>query len=264
MARHKPDKGVPSPYARLQDRLKRAERYAQDPRREARRTVLAATEPEIKGNSPMAILAREEQIHRMKPVYCGAKTRSGNGKCKMAAGWGTNHPGEGACKLHGGSVPSHGVKIAKRHARSAAIMMGAPLEINPLDAIIWCIQIKAGEVQWLSEKMENLQEKEWIEDSLAGRRFHLFARQRDEATKSLVEFSKIAITLGLAERAVKLAEQYGAMLAALIKGILGDLQLTPEQQERAPSIIRKHLILVQGGLKQNELPPGLEDEAKAS
>lgn len=36
--------------------------------------------------------------------YCGAKTRSG-GKCKRPAGWGTEHPGDGRCKLHGGASP---------------------------------------------------------------------------------------------------------------------------------------------------------------
>lgn len=35
---------------------------------------------------------------------CGAKTRSG-GHCGQAAGWGTGHPGEGRCKLHGGKSP---------------------------------------------------------------------------------------------------------------------------------------------------------------
>lgn len=34
---------------------------------------------------------------------CGAKTRSG-GTCKQPAGWGTQHVGEGRCKLHGGNA----------------------------------------------------------------------------------------------------------------------------------------------------------------
>lgn len=32
---------------------------------------------------------------------CGAKTRAGT-PCQQKAGWGTDHPGEGKCKLHGG------------------------------------------------------------------------------------------------------------------------------------------------------------------
>lgn len=38
---------------------------------------------------------------RTKLPPCGAKTRSGS-PCKRPAGHGTDHPGEGKCKLHGG------------------------------------------------------------------------------------------------------------------------------------------------------------------
>jgi hypothetical protein len=47
---------------------------------------------------------------------CDAKTRAG-GKCQRPAGWGTDHPGEGRCKLHGGCVPGGppGNKKSVRH-----------------------------------------------------------------------------------------------------------------------------------------------------
>ena len=47
---------------------------------------------------------------------CGAKTRSG-GKCQLKAGWGTDHVGEGKCKLHGGASkgPPKGNKNARKH-----------------------------------------------------------------------------------------------------------------------------------------------------
>lgn len=42
--------------------------------------------------------------------YCGVKKRQGEGTCRRPAGWGTNHVGTGACKLHGGcgGVLKHG------------------------------------------------------------------------------------------------------------------------------------------------------------
>lgn len=33
---------------------------------------------------------------------CNARKRQGEGLCTRPAGWGTNHPGHGRCKLHGG------------------------------------------------------------------------------------------------------------------------------------------------------------------
>ena len=35
---------------------------------------------------------------------CGARTRAGT-PCQLPAGWGTDHPGSGRCKLHGGASP---------------------------------------------------------------------------------------------------------------------------------------------------------------
>jgi hypothetical protein len=37
---------------------------------------------------------------------CSTEKRGG-GRCTQAAGWGTDHPGIGACKLHGGCTPNH-------------------------------------------------------------------------------------------------------------------------------------------------------------
>jgi len=252
-------------YGRLRDRIRREEekidRKMAKQVRAARFATLAAQGRLKPARSPNEVLVRENLIRKVKPSYCNAKKKNGE-RCKLPAGFGTPHYGTGTCKHHGGFLPAHVKKAHKEIAKREAILLGAPKEINPLDAIIWCIQIKAGEVQWLSEKIVELDEDDWIEDSLAGRRFNLYARQRDDATKSLVEFSKIAVSLGLAERAVKLAEQYGAMLAALIQGILNDLNLTIGQAERAPAIVRKHLILVQGGLAAGELPPAFRTEDK--
>lgn len=40
---------------------------------------------------------------------CGKKNRQGL-PCSMPAGWGTDHKGKGACKLHGGATPiKHGL-----------------------------------------------------------------------------------------------------------------------------------------------------------
>lgn len=50
-------------------------------------------------------MKKEKRPH--DDLTCGAKTRAGT-PCKQKAGWGTDHVGEGRCKLHGGK--STGVK----------------------------------------------------------------------------------------------------------------------------------------------------------
>lgn len=52
---------------------------------------------------------KTQKTHDNSKKFCGAKNRKG-GTCKRPAGWGTDHVGEGKCKLHGGATPiKHGL-----------------------------------------------------------------------------------------------------------------------------------------------------------
>lgn len=176
---------------------------------------------------------------------CGAKRKGGKGRCQQPRGYGTDHYGFGRCKWHGGAAPN-GRKAA---AKDKAILMGAPLDINPLDALIWCIKLTAGEIQFCTQQMEILEEDKWLEQTIMGKQLHLWARERQKATDRLAKFSKDALALGIADRAVRLAEQYGTSIARYTKGILEDLTpyLSPEGIKQAPLIVRKHLALLEGG-----------------
>lgn len=171
---------------------------------------------------------------------CGGK-RKGGGKCQLAKGYGTPHPGVGYCKFHGGAVPNHVKAAAKEEYRQ---LLGKPIEINPLDALLWCIRIRAGEVQWLTERMAELQEEAWVEQTIAGKQLHLFARERHAAMNDLARFSNMAVSLGIAERSVRLAEQYGEVLYRLYNDFIADerLNLTYAQKTIAPQVFREHLI----------------------
>lgn len=48
----------------------------------------------------------EEMPMRDPDEYCNARKTDGDGYCKHEAGWGTDHPGRGRCKFHGGSTPN--------------------------------------------------------------------------------------------------------------------------------------------------------------
>jgi hypothetical protein len=45
-------------------------------------------------------------------MNCEAKTRSGT-PCKKVAGWGTDHLGQGRCRLHGGATPIKSGRYSK-------------------------------------------------------------------------------------------------------------------------------------------------------
>lgn len=43
--------------------------------------------------------------------YCNGRKTDGSGYCQHEAGWGTDHPGVGRCKFHGGSTENYEKKI---------------------------------------------------------------------------------------------------------------------------------------------------------
>lgn len=60
----------------------------------------------------------------------------------------------------------------------------------------------------------------------------------------VVRFAKVAHDMGIAEREVRLAEKQGELLASVIRNVLGDLDLSSEQQERVPDVVGRHLRAV--------------------
>lgn len=195
---------------------------------------------------------------------CGAKTRSGT-PCKLAAGHGTSHVGTGRCRRHGGSSPQAELAGQVVLARREAMVMGRPLDVQPHDAILECIRIAAGEVQYASDRISELAPAEAVGPVVTTRPLkhekgaesrterveehgppavHIWITVRHQAMDRLVTYSKVAIAAGIAEREIRLAEQQGHLLAQVIRGVLTDLGV--HDDPRAPDVVRRHLALVAG------------------
>lgn len=66
---------------------------------------------------------------------CGAKNRQGK-PCQQAAGWGTDHPGKGRCKLHGGaSRVKHGRYSTIQRPRIRELLDQYENDPAPLDLL---------------------------------------------------------------------------------------------------------------------------------
>jgi len=69
---------------------------------------------------------------------CGAKTREGAKypTCHRPAGWGTDHPGVGRCKLHGGKTPArHGRYSGLRNERLRVLIEAHETDPDPLNVL---------------------------------------------------------------------------------------------------------------------------------
>lgn len=94
--------------------------------------------------------------------YCGANRRQGQGTCRRPAGWGTQHLGAGACKLHGGATPSANKHANAVLARQTANAYGIPRHIDPADGLIEEYWRTAGIVAGLEAKVRSIPEDELI------------------------------------------------------------------------------------------------------
>jgi hypothetical protein len=194
------------------------------------------------------------------PKLCGAKNKQGNGTCSKTAGWGTNHPGTGHCRLHAGNTPGGNASAAKEEMQ----IMGIAIEMDPFDALLSCVSIAAGEVAYCTRRIEQLRPDEvvithWEEQSYQNddgegvtntkvsnaAELNLWIRTRQRSVDSLARYSKMAIDAGVDERRVALAEKWGDQIASLLKGVLDDLELTQRQKKEAPEIVRRHMAILE-------------------
>ena len=78
--------------------------------------------------------------------YCNARKTDGDGYCKHEAGWGTDHPGEGRCKFHGGSTP-HQEKSIIADLEDAAEDASLALRLR-IKHVLSDIESEDAEVDW--------------------------------------------------------------------------------------------------------------------
>ena len=189
--------------------------------------------------------------------YCGGKKKQGEGDCTRPAGWGTDHPGVGRCKLHGGCAPNVRAAARMELARKAVETYGLPRDISPTDALLEEVRYSAGHVAWLRAKVAELEAADLVwgiteESDKQATEFpgtdttrsatvnmwlDLYFRER----KHLLDLTKTAISVGIEERRVRLAEAQGSLMNDVIRRILARLSLSPDQSALLPVVVPEEL-----------------------
>ena len=191
------------------------------------------------------------------------------------AGSGTDHHGRGLCDYHDWTVEnevgrqSKQVQSARNEAYRQVQFFGLSVFTDPHTALMDEVQRSAGIVEWLRQKLLTMAEALEEQNRASGGRpydedGHPVLSENDllvqftpkngqqpsawwvlyqDERKHLVATSVAAIKAGVAERRVKIAEQQGALIVAMIFAFIHDteLGLTPEQIQKAPALIRKHM-----------------------
>lgn len=184
-----------------------------------------------------------------RSVKCAASTSAGN-PCKMAAVRGAL-----VCHKHGGSAPQVKAKAAVR-AELMSWGLDSPT-VDPGETLLKLVSQSAGRAQRYADELEqHVGESDSLREALIAQAYGEFgpvgeyvrglatleAQERDRCAT----FCAKAIAAGLAERQVRLAERQGALIADVLRAVMGDasLGLSDEQRRAMPDVIRRHLAAV--------------------
>lgn len=186
--------------------------------------------------------------HERDPAKCAGHAKSTGKPCDK-------YPVDGStvCQKHGAArgTPARKAaeqRVAEQAARAAVASYGLPVEVDPHTALLEELWHTAGHVAWLREQVRELEAGDMYGPVGGGEHSdpryepHVWIRLYQEERKHLANVARDCIKAGIEERRVKLAEQQGALIAQVIRGILTDLGV--DQRPEVPTIVRKHLSLV--------------------
>lgn len=163
------------------------------------------------------------------------------------------------CRMHLGKKAGPAIAGAKamEAARQAVITYGLPRDISAVDALLEEVRYTAGHVAWLRERVAELEQNDLVwgvteETDTQASEFpgtnttraakpNVWLQLYREERRHLVDVTKAAISAGIEERRVKLAEVQGQMLNGVLKKIFARLLLSPEQSALLPLIVPEEL-----------------------
>jgi hypothetical protein len=162
---------------------------------------------------------------------CGARLRQTDGRCRKTAGWGTNHVGEGPCRLHGGSTRSvskgANLRLVEREARDLFGKI-AP-ESVPVDNPLAAYAELAGRVlawlQLMDSLLDGLRSVGYASET-AGEQtravVQLYERAMDRANTVLGSYARLRID----DRLATITERQADMVVRALDAVIAHAGLT--------------------------------------
>lgn len=161
-------------------------------------------------------------------------------------------------------MPSGRKAAATELAQRAVDTYGLPRDISPTDALLEEVRFTAGHVAWLRQRVSELApdaltwgtrevtDKQATEftgtDTTEGAAVNVWLELYYRERKHLVDVCKAAISVGIEERYVRLAEAQGAVVAEVIRRILGRLELSAAQSALVPMVVPEELRRAAAGV----------------
>lgn len=166
-----------------------------------------------------------------------------------------NFPVKGStvCRMHGGAARQVRRKAAERVAGDRAQRMAeryAPAAepiSDPLSALLTLAGEIAGFKDFVGARVAELRAESWRYEGINAEQLRaelaLYERSLDRAARVLVDINR----LDLEERLVRVSERQAEQVAAVVTGVLDELDLSPEQAARVPEVVPRRLRAIAGG-----------------
>lgn len=171
--------------------------------------------------------------------------QQGGWPCAWEAGTGTDHPGVGPCRRHGGNTRFWRVKGAWIMAHS---FVGEE-DITPWEALLRQVRRTAYEMTWLDMKIANCPSDDEL---LPGGEFYPWVRMRNETFNRHTRVAKMAVDAGVAQWLISKIELEGQTIANVVNRTLAVLNLTDEQLDVARAMLRRELLALDAGAIEGE------------
>lgn len=190
--------------------------------------------------------------------------------CHRPAGWGTESPGFGPCKMHGGNAPTVRRLVQRQIAESAVQTLGLPQDVDPAQALLDEVRRTAGHVAWLQNLINAMEADElvygMVEETIEpnirddeGNTLTTYTSGKYKAQpnvwyqiyqqerRHLVAASKAALDAGINERIVKVYEQIGDQYISMLEEVLSAIGVTQAQRVQAWQVMYEKLQAITGG-----------------
>jgi hypothetical protein len=181
-----------------------------------------------------------------KPV-CGAKTRQEDSAefCGLPAGWGSDHPGIGRCKLHGGNTGKQRTGAARIKAEQEVRDVLAELDVAPVDDPLTALSQLAGQVvAWQTATatlVNRLDDQVRYEGATGAEQLRaevgLYERAMDRANTVLSTIARLDID----GRLVRIEEAKAQLLMEAVQAGLASIGVTGEQAAKVKRVMARKL-----------------------
>jgi hypothetical protein len=176
---------------------------------------------------------------------CGAAKRQGTGRCTRPAGWGTQHPGFGTCKFHGGCTPSSSKAAAEQETRyllGQLVPDREPVE-DPAAELRRIASLALTWMEACGSAIADLKNFRFLDAKGAEQlrsEIPMFERSMERAANLVAVIAR----LGLDEREVAVSEAKAQMLLRALEAGLAEHGITGPQAAAIKQATGRHLRLI--------------------